>query len=63
MKPLAAPLRLDPVTSVSMAYLRAFAQQNVTQPGKVRISRKAMHMLRMHWAYVQCRRLAEWSES
>ena len=36
------PLRLDPATSLSMTYLRAFARENATQPGKVRLSRKAM---------------------
>ena len=43
------PLCLDPATSLSMTYLRAYARENATQPGKVRLSRKAMHMLRMHW--------------
>ena len=56
------PLSLDPATSLSMTYLRAYARENATQPGKVRLSRKAMHMLRMHWAHVEHRRLAEWSD-
>lgn len=58
---LTAPLRLDPTSSLSMIYLREFERTNSTTPGKVRIARKAGHMLRMHWAHVQHRRLAEWS--
>lgn len=57
------PLRLNPTTSLSMIYLREFERTHSTMRGHVRIARKAGHMLRMHWAYVQCRRLAEWSES
>ena len=54
-------MTLDPSTSLSMIYLREFEKTNSTTPGKVRIARKAGHMLRMHWAHVQHRRLAEWS--
>lgn len=54
---------LNPTTSLSMIYLREFERTHSTMRGHVRIARKAGHMLRMHWAYVQCRRLAEWSES
>jgi len=41
---------VNPVTSLSMVYLRAFARENATRPGMVRVSRKAMHLLRMHWS-------------
>jgi hypothetical protein len=41
---------MNPTTSLSMTYLRAYAQYAVTQRGMVRASRKAMHMLRMHWS-------------
>jgi hypothetical protein len=58
---ISEPLRLDPSTSLSMIYLREFERTNSTTPGKVRIARKAGHLLRMHWALVQHRRLAEWS--
>jgi hypothetical protein len=55
------PLRLDPTTSLSMIYLREFERVHSTMRGKVRIARRAGHMLRMHWAHVQRRGLAEWS--
>jgi hypothetical protein len=58
---LASPLGLDPATSLSMIYLREFERVHSTMRGKVRIARRAGHMLRMHWAHVQRRGLAEWS--
>lgn len=47
------PLRLNPGTSLSMIYLREFERTHSTMRGKVRIARKAGHMLRMHWAHVR----------
>lgn len=52
---------LNPTTSLSMIYLREFERVHSTMRGKVRIARRAGHMLRMHWAHVQRRGLAEWS--
>ena len=51
----ATPTRqsLNPTTSLSMIYLREFERTHSTMRGKVRIARKAEHMLRMHWAHVR----------
>lgn len=54
-------MTIDPGTSLSIAYLREFERVHSTMRGKVRIARRAGHMLRMHWAHVQRRGLAEWS--
>ena len=44
--------RLDPTLSLSMTYLRAYADHYATTPGHKRRAKAAMHLLRMHWQHV-----------
>ena len=47
-----AARRLDPATSLSLTYLRAFRDHWDGVRGHKRAVRKAEHMLRMHWSIV-----------
>jgi hypothetical protein len=55
---LSATLRLNPATSLSMTYLRAYIDWAHTQRNHVRKRRKAEHQLRMHTAHCTGRHAA-----